>query len=264
MSTRVEVAALCRPQYPPDVVISLLAAASLHHITAAAKIFSFILVPLFNVLALVVLLAPQLGCGLPPLSLFENLGAIILLIYHLALLSIICGGADILRAGISGANGWIYPSSPLRGNSLGPMQYGFLMEQMKPGPELTASSPADTGLPGGSTKLRKNVAPRRSSLFFAQLVEGILMVDSGRHDVAHSARRAYVRAVDVAPAPMQLDDRSTVKLRPETSPTATYAHSGSGIHGARVLLSARMGMQRSFPCVDDSWPRQQRCESGAD
>ncbi|KAJ7788287.1 hypothetical protein B0H14DRAFT_3162707 [Mycena olivaceomarginata] len=48
-------------------------------------------------------------------------------------------------------------SSPLQGNSLGPMQYGFLMQQMKPGPELTPSSPADTGLPGASTctKLRK-------------------------------------------------------------------------------------------------------------
>jgi hypothetical protein len=58
-------------------------------ITAAAKNFSFILAPLFNVLTLVVLLAPQLGYGLPPLSLFENLGAIILLIYHLATLGII-------------------------------------------------------------------------------------------------------------------------------------------------------------------------------
>ncbi|KAJ7353021.1 hypothetical protein DFH08DRAFT_804607 [Mycena albidolilacea] len=47
-----------------------------------------------------VLLAPQLGCGLPPLSLFENLGAIILLIYHLATLGVIFQNqrqAEIIR-----------------------------------------------------------------------------------------------------------------------------------------------------------------------
>jgi hypothetical protein len=73
-----------------SIASSLHAAASLHHFTAAAKIFSFVLAPLFNVLTLVVLLSPQLGCGLPPLSLFENLGAIFLLIYHLATLGIFC------------------------------------------------------------------------------------------------------------------------------------------------------------------------------
>ncbi|KAJ6589420.1 hypothetical protein B0H19DRAFT_237054 [Mycena capillaripes] len=90
MSTMAEVAELRRPQYPPDVVISLLAAAALHHMTAAAKTFSLVLAPLINILTLVMLLAPQLGCGFPPLSLLETLGAILLLIYHLAALAMFC------------------------------------------------------------------------------------------------------------------------------------------------------------------------------
>ncbi|KAJ7805818.1 hypothetical protein B0H14DRAFT_3484673 [Mycena olivaceomarginata] len=75
---------------PPDVVLSLLAAAALHHITAAAKLFALVLAPMINVLILVMLLAPQLGCGLAPLSLLESLGAILLLVYHLVALGIIC------------------------------------------------------------------------------------------------------------------------------------------------------------------------------
>ncbi|KAJ7717124.1 hypothetical protein B0H14DRAFT_3631599 [Mycena olivaceomarginata] len=88
MSTTVIKADFHRSQYPPDVVASLLAAAVLHRFTVAAKCFSLILAPLINVIALILLLAPQLGCGLPPLSFLETLGAILLLIYHLAASSI--------------------------------------------------------------------------------------------------------------------------------------------------------------------------------
>ncbi|KAF8134762.1 hypothetical protein K438DRAFT_1997591 [Mycena galopus ATCC 62051] len=77
MSTRVDaVAEFGRPRYPPDVVLSLLAAAALHHITASAKFFALVLAPLINMLILVMLLAPQLGCGLAPLSLFSNPSAL--------------------------------------------------------------------------------------------------------------------------------------------------------------------------------------------
>jgi hypothetical protein len=72
------------------VVLSLLEAAALHHITAAAKLFALVIAPMINVLILVMLLAPQLGCGLAPLSLLESLGAILLLVYRLVALGIIC------------------------------------------------------------------------------------------------------------------------------------------------------------------------------
>lgn len=70
------------------MAVTLLAAAVLHRFTVAAKCFSLILVPFINVIALILLLAPQLGCGLPPLSFLETLGAILLLVYHLATLGI--------------------------------------------------------------------------------------------------------------------------------------------------------------------------------
>ncbi|KAJ7866767.1 hypothetical protein B0H14DRAFT_3592249 [Mycena olivaceomarginata] len=81
---------------------------------------------------------------------------------------------------------------------------------------------------------------------------------------AHAS--AYERGVQrtFPPLPRSLMTAPTVKLGPARSPTATRARSGSGMHGACVLLSARMRMQCSLPGAGYSWPRQQRCESGAD